>query len=68
MNNKTHNQAVQEFMRLCKQNDREKYDEVCKKYPTLSPQQWKQVHEHEFPYSASERDALYGTDESFENH
>ncbi len=68
MNTRQHNLAVNEFLRRQKEKNTERYKEICKKYPTLTPQQWQQVHQNEIPYSPIERDAIYGTDEAYEEN
>jgi hypothetical protein len=66
-NSKFHNQTVNEFLRRSKEMDRKRYDEICKKYPTLTPERWHSIRQHEFPYSDAERDTLYGTNEYEDN-
>jgi len=63
MNTKQHNLMVNEFLKRAKEKDKELYQEVCKRNPTLTPQRWQSVHQHEVPYSATENDALFGENE-----
>ncbi len=42
-----HAQAVYEFMQQVKEEDPEKYAEVCGKYDVISARQWKRIRKRE---------------------
>ena len=61
-----HNKAVQEFLRGCAWRDPENYAKVCRSYPVLSGRQWKNIRQHEVPYTVSEIEDLYSSDAKLE--